>query len=506
MARTNALKKAKVSPPNNTTTESRTSKAQISSAAIETIRSIVQMARPHELSGTNRLRTYQAMMLDDAVGNAFGANAILVEKAFANAEVTCKLDDPVSVLAKEFLEYNLANLDGQTLRSIARNSIEFKRDGVAPLEKVFKKDKSGGEWNNFWTLRKLSYIHPLSLVQSQPFTVSERGNKITELRISLDAYKNTSDILSPYTNYSKKGYIPIPRNKVVLMSYADTDSQPFGQSPFDVAYNSWREKKLIEDYTLVGVSKDFSGMPVLYLPENILREANADPSSASGIMVEILKNNMANMATSDQSYTILPSSLAENSTSMKGYELKFLGIEGTGKNFDVVELIEQRKKAIYNCFGAANLITGENGGSYNLIEGQNGIHAHYIERDVSVIEEGLNNDVIPQLFRMNEWKLDHTQIPKIKAGEIEPISADESGKFIQRVASVGMMPIVPETVNYFLKTAGVPYQVPQDMSTEELKEIMSNYVSNSGEGEGTSGTGNSQSGGIGSTTNSDNKA
>jgi len=179
MARTNALKKAKVSPPNNTTTESRTSKAQISSAAIETIRSIVQMARPHELSGTNRLRTYQAMMLDDAVGNAFGANAILVEKAFANAEVTCKLDDPVSVLAKEFLEYNLANLDGQTLRSIARNSIEFKRDGVAPLEKVFKKDKSGGEWNNFWTLRKLSYIHPLSLVQSQPFTVSERGNKIT---------------------------------------------------------------------------------------------------------------------------------------------------------------------------------------------------------------------------------------------------------------------------------------------------------------------------------------
>lgn len=506
MASSNAEKK-QVTPPTNTTTESRASKGQLSTAAIETIRSIVQTLRPFELSNSQRLRTYQAMMLDDAVGNAFGSNAILVEKAFANAEIEYDKNDPEATVAAEFLAYNIANLNGQSLRSIARNSIEFKRDGLAPLEKVFKKNRDKDDWTDFWTLKNLNYIHPLSLNRTQPFTVSNNGNTIKELRQDLNAFQDTNDTLSQYSGvYNKKGYVAIPRNKVVFMTYADTDAQPFGQSPFDVAYNSWREKKLIEDYTLVGVSKDFAGMPVLYMPDNILREADVDPSSASGIMVNTLRNNMANMSSGDQSYTILPSSLSEGSSSVKSYELKFLGIEGSGKNFDVVELIEQRKKAIYNCFGAANLITGETGGSYNLIEGQNGIHAHYIERDISVIEEGLNKDVIPQLFRLNGWKLPHNKLPKIKAGEIEPLSADESGKFIQRVASVGMMPLVPETVNYFLKTAGVPYQVPQDMSTDDLREIMTNYISNSGEGFGTSGTGSSQNGGASSATNSDNKA
>ena len=51
---------------------------------------------------------------------------------------------------------------------------------------------------------------------------------------------------------------------------------------------------------------------------------------------------------------------------------------------------------------------------------------------------------------------------------------------------------------------GSTYRVDESMSTEDLREIMTNYTSNAGEGEGTSGTGNSQSGGIGSAVNSEN--
>lgn len=489
----------------NTTTESRASKRQISTAAIETIRNIVDIIKPYELSKTQRLKTFQAMMLDDAVGNAFGASAILVERAFASACVDFDKNDPESVAAAEFLEYCIDNMTNQTLRSVARNAIEFKRDGLAPLEKVFKKEKDG-DWTGYYTINKLSYIHPLTLEPTQPFTVKDGGNTVTELRQSINAFRNSNDILS-YYNGNGKGYVSIPRNKVTFFTYSATDAQPFGQSPFEQCYTAWREKTLIQDYTLVGVTKDFSGTPVLYIPEEILAEASANPDSQSAVMVEQLKNNMANMHTGDQCYTVLPSStLNEAGTGEKAWEIKFLGVEGGGKNFQVNDLVEQRKKAIYNCFGAANLITGETGGSYNLIEGQNSIHTYYVERDISVIEEGWNKDIIPQLFRLNGWKLTHKQMPKIKAGEVQPVSIDENGKYIQRIASVGMMPLVPETVNHFLEVAGIKYRVEEGTPTEELREIMSNFTSNAGEGDGTSGTGDSQSGGANSATNSENKA
>jgi hypothetical protein len=480
----------------NTTSEQRKGKKQISTAAIETIRQIVDMLKPFELSKTQRLHTYQSMMLDDAVGNAFAANSVLIEKAFSNYEVSWKNDDEDSKLAAEFLKWNLDNLGGyQTVRSIARSAAEFKRDGLAPFEKTHR--KGWGEWEDHWILDRLNYIHPLSLDKATPFSIEGGGRYVTEMRQSLSAFRNSTDSINTSEFNRSRGYIPIPRNKLTFTTYSATDAQPFGTSAFDACYTAWREKVLIQDYTLVGVTKDFSGTPVLYIPEDILAEASNNPSGPEADMVNRLRSNMANMHTGDQSYTILPSDTQNPSgTGVRDYEIKFLGVEGGGKAFDVEALVEQRKKAIYNSFGAANLITGENGGgSYNLISGQNTIHAHFVERDISVIEEAWNRDIIPQLFRLNEWNLSYDQLPKIVAGEIEEVSLDETGKFIQRVGTSGYLPIVPEVINHILKSANIDYRVSDKMSTEDLKLILSDNTSRSGEGAGTSGTGDSQSSG-----------
>ena len=51
----------------NTTSSQRSSKKQISTAAIEAVRHIVEILKPFELSKTQRLRTYQTMLMDDAI-------------------------------------------------------------------------------------------------------------------------------------------------------------------------------------------------------------------------------------------------------------------------------------------------------------------------------------------------------------------------------------------------------------------------------------------------------
>lgn len=178
-----------------------------------------------------------------------------------------------------------------------------------------------------------------------------------------------------------------------------------------------------------------------------------------------------------------------------------------GKNFDVVSLMEQAKKAIYNAFGASNLLAGDSGGgSYNLIEGQNSIHSHFIRRDIAVIEEAWNRDIWKQTFRLNGFNLDWRDIPVFKAGEMEPVSLDEMGSFINR--TLRATPAIPEVVNNILRLQGVDARISPDATATEIREMMFTFEEESkvGTGEGSSGTGSSQEGGAGSKTNTENKS
>ena len=176
-----------------------------------------------------------------------------------------------------------------------------------------------------------------------------------------------------------------------------------------------------------------------------------------------------------------------------------------GKGFNLVEILEQSKKAIYNAFGAANLLAGENGGgSYNLIEGQNSNHAFTVKRAVTLIEEVWNKDIFPQLFRLNEWKLSPKDIPKFKAGAVQEVSIEEFSKGVQRCQN--FLPIIPDVLNQVYKGLGIDYELDENLTTEQIREMLPTFENHTGKSDGTSGTGTTQSGGASSAVNSENKA
>lgn len=165
-----------------------------------------------------------------------------------------------------------------------------------------------------------------------------------------------------------------------------------------------------------------------------------------------------------------------------------------GKSFDLVALVEQRKKAIYNVFSAASLIAAESSGGYNQMDGQLTIHSYAIEKDLAVITEAWNNNIIPQIFRLNEWKLSEEDMPVLVAGSISDISADEFGKLMQRLTAVGLVPKTTEVINEVLEKAGFMYRVPEDTPVEELERMLSGLEIQSRSGDGmTSGLSNSTS-------------
>lgn len=170
-------------------------------------------------------------------------------------------------------------------------------------------------------------------------------------------------------------------------------------------------------------------------------------------------------------------------------------------------MIEQRKRAIYNVFGAAHLIAGENSsGGYNQLEGQTNIHSEFVERDCSIIDDMFNQQIIPKLFRLNEWNLTSEELPKLKHGALSEISWDEYGKMVQRIGSAGYLPRTREVVNSVLKKMDIPYVVPEGMDQEELLELLGKPSTRASESGGSSGVGDSQSGSVNSALNSENSA
>lgn len=490
----------------NTTVEQRQSKASVGTVGIEFIRRQAAMMMPVELSPQYIKHTVREMLLDDAISSCVSTGNNMIERSFSNYTIKYNKNSEASKTAKDFLQWNLDNLaDGQTMTNLARNANEFKVDGYAPFVKSHERGYDEWEFTPdgrpLYKLEKLKYIHPMTLDKTRPFFVPDGGQRITELRQSPQAFVGT-DAWS-YASHSSGGkpYISIPWHKVVMMTYSSTQSQPMGVSPFIGAYTAWREKKLLEEYTLIGVTKDLAGMPLLRLPENILQDAATDPSSEAGVMVSQLTSDIANLHAGDQAAMTLPSDTLNESggNGHQRYSLEFLGVSGTGKSFDLVELVEQRKKAIYNVFSAASLISQESSGGYNQMDGQLTIHSYAIEKDIAVISEAWNNDIIPQLFRLNEWKLSKEDMPVIVAGPISDISADELGKLMQRLTAVSLIPKTVEIINEVLEKAGFMYRVPEGTSTKELERMLTGISMDTRSGDGMA---SGMSNGVGDSTGS----
>lgn len=491
--------------PSGNTKEQRASKRRITTSGIQLIKDQIEYLKPYELSASQRLITYERMLLDPDVSTPFNKTKEMVEQGFSTYQIEYNKNSPDSKKAADFMRYCVEVMFNSTTtpRSVAGHAYTYAKNKVALSEKEFERIDEG-DFEGLWGLSGLYPVSLSTLDQINPFKIDDGGRKLAYARQSRNAFKNNLNTSINDLPETKDGYKNIAASKLAIFTDSSDPINPFGISIFDHIYEEWRFKTLVKEILLTGVAKDLVGTPIFYVPSIIMEEAEADPNGWQAGFLKDLDNQAAAMHQGDQTFIRLPSDPHEGATSLREFDIKFLGIEGSTGNFNLVEILEQSKKAIYNAFGAQNLLTGESGGgSYNLIEGQNSNHAFTVKRNVTIIEEVWNKDIWPQVFRLNEWKLSPDDIPKFKAGQVDPVSMDELGKFMQRTVTSGIFPIVPSSVNWFLKQAGIPYQFPEEATLEDMLKVMPTMSSAAGKGAGTSGTGNSQnaSGGDNNTEN-----
>lgn len=488
---------------NNTTAEQRKATTQTSTLSLEFVKNYVEIMKPYDLGRANRLRTYQAMLRDDSCYSGWELRTYLTQETQHNGRFIYDGTNQTSSNIADYFKHVMASMDYQTPRSVAGAACERIFNGYAPFEIVTK--EGSNRWLGYHTLKVLSYIDPLTVDPLKPFTTTSDGNSIVAIRQLSAAFSNT-DGRNSIAFTSSGNARDIDYRKIAMCSYSSTPSEPIGASPFDAAYEPWRIKRLIQEYAIVGVQKDMAGTPILLVPQKLLDDAKEEGSLA-WYTVEQLKNQMANLHAGDQAYMILPSdTYNDGGSGQKIYDITFKGVDGSGKQQDLIGLIDQCSKAIHKVLGSINLVSAEQGtASYNSLSGAGDILLNYVKQDSRAIDEMWNKKIFPLLLRLNKDKfgeVDPVDIPRWQHGEAAPVPLDEVGKYLNRVAR--LIPCVPEVINKVLEPFNLPYRVPADATPEQIREMLFTFVepSKTGTGDGSSGTGMNAQGN--SDTNSDN--
>ncbi len=252
----------------------------------------------------------------------------------------------------------------------------------------------------------------------------------------------------------------------------------------------------ISDET-VGVSKDLGGALILRIPSELIQRAN-DPVNYPNEAAEYaqIQKDAGALHAGETSYIVLTSDV-DPATKTPDYDLQFKGVEGQGTQYNTSDIIDQKRKSIYNVFGAGFLLLGQNGsGSYALSSSQTTTHGFYVQRNIAWKTDVINTQLVPTLLAANNIQLDWKDVPVFVPKDPDELSLDELGKAIQRMKSVqGLTPSALEDL--YLK-AGLPTEGIEDL------DFSDKGASRSGESQGSSGTGNTQNEGAASAVNSEN--
>lgn len=225
---------------------------------LRAIQNYVDQEMVQALRWPKSLETFDKMCYDPSVSIGLYLSQILVEKAFTQPNVKFNKDSEESKEAAAFVNWCLNNMQG-SLQQAVRDAYTFKKYGFSVLVKSFELATSG-KYKGRYKLKKLSARSQKTLNKSEPFVIGN-NDVVTHVRQDTKSQGNTFGLFNPAAAYNTTT-VNIPRDKFMLFSFDSTNGNPLGSSPLRPAYKAWREKVMIEDYQVVGTSKDLGGYRV----------------------------------------------------------------------------------------------------------------------------------------------------------------------------------------------------------------------------------------------------
>lgn len=469
--------------------------SEVGQPGLVTSNSFVKELGKKELSVPNIYFTFDQMVQSPVVSDPLNLSRAIQINPLADGYYE-STGSRLSQALADYGNYIIHNMEYLTWAEAVSNLNTHIKNGFS-INEISATRAKAGKYKGDLVLRNLGPRSPKSIYAQVWDKYKRRLTHIVQNPLQDSEYKiqsTTASYLGNYVNLNawsikdlRSNFNKFPvlsMDKLVYNIYDATMSNPQGNSPLVAAYQPWQEMSIVSEYEIIGVARNFGGVPVARVPDQLLIDANnpdcPEYNDARKSLDEI-QTDLENAHAGKQAFFLLPSNMVEG-TNQYAWDLKLLGIDGGTGNFDVTEIINRKTTDIYRAFNATHLNLGMNGTttSYSRAEVGTNYHSYIVERDLRATANSIEK-LLASMLKAQGFEYDKRDLPKFRWKTPDQLSLDEVGKFIQRTKSVqGMTPKMLETV---LKWADIPTDNIDDIDFSDKGQ------SRSGEGMGTSGTG-----------------
>lgn len=386
-----------------------------------------------KLKGTGAAKIFQEMQQTEPI---IGATLMIYENLCRQAEwhVEPASDDPIDHDVAAFVEscfHDMTSSWQDTLSEI----LSMLTFGYAPMETVYK--IRGGKTGN-------------KITESQ-HTDGRVGWRKLSIRSQDTIYKWCFDdegMLLGLEQMSppKWNVVFIPIEKLLLFRLRTRKENPEGWGILTNAYRPWYFKRNIENIQGIGIERDLAGLPVVWVPEEMLKPDAPDHLKAA---LNGHKKMVRNLKRNEQEGVVMP--LAYDDKGNKMYDLTLLSTGGR-RQFDITAIIQNYDLSMALAMMTDFLLVGhEKVGSFALSDNKTSLFATALGAVLDIIVETFNRYGIPRLLEINAIDLRH--MPRLVHGDIETPDLQQLGDYVVKLVGAGVPMFPDEKLEAYLRRA-----------------------------------------------------
>lgn len=249
----------------------------------------------------------------------------------------------------------------------------------------------------------------------------------------------------PPPDYRRR-YIPI--DKALHFRTSVRKGNPEGRSILRTAYRSWYFKKHIENIEGIGIERDLAGLPVAWVPPDVLLQSTDEDRA----VYNAIKDIATNIRRDEQEGVIFPLSYDERGN--KEFELTLLSTGGT-RQFDTDKVINRYDSRIAMSMLADFILLGhERVGSFALSSDKTDLFAVALGAWLDVIASTINQHAIPRLLKLNGISPDLA--PTLTYGDIEKLGLKDIADYVTAITGAGGVVLDDEQQRWLLERLGMP--------------------------------------------------
>lgn len=411
---------------------------ELGSSGLKKSGSILAEEFDNALKGNKKYKVYQEMSQGDAV---IGAILFAIKNIAKTSKWTFK---PASNSKKDkkiakLLNDNIKNLDSQTWEEHISEFLSMLTYGFSYHEICYRKEKGWVAWSKF----------PIR-AQTTLWEWDFAPNGDVRAFIQNDPYS------------SKLARIPV--EKALLLRPDTHKNNPEGMSILRTAFRAWNIKKHIESIEAVGIERNLAGIPIAYIPAEIIAAAQQGDVSATA-MYNSFKDIVTNLRNDEQAGMVIPQQFdSEFGHEMYKIDLLTGNFQKAIETNQIIERYDQRIAASV----LADLIflgSGASSGSWAIGSMKEGMLKQAINNYLDVIASAFNSYAIPRLMQLNGIKKE--SYPILEHSSLQGVDLNSISRFVERLSRANI-PFTEEEGASLKALVGVG----QDMSsgTESLYE------------------------------------